>query len=433
MRSPTQIVTPTDSRLISEEAADGGPLLRARWLMIGFAFLATVINYLDRQTLSVAALLLGKQFQMNDETYGLILSAFMLAYTIMNGVSGPMLDRLGTRFGYALCMAWWSTAGLLHAFATGPWSLGACRFLLGMGEAGNWPAAVKVVAEWFPPRERAFASGLFNSGAAIGAIVAPPLVASLVLRLGWPAAFLVTGAAGYMWLGGWWLSYKTPDHLRHEVNARPAAPWRLLRTRFLACLTLSKVFVDPVWYFYIFWFPKYLSSVHGMSLAQIGQLAWIPFASADLGNLLGGWFTGSLIRRGVPVPMARKVAVAVSALLMTSAIPAGYMASVTTAVALISVATFGYASYNANCLAFPADVFPRNMVGSIWGLASLGSGFGGMMFSWLSGRVIDAHGYGPAFVAYGIMPLIAVSIVLFAMGPLRPDPAFHSDHQGQPA
>jgi ACS family hexuronate transporter-like MFS transporter len=170
-----------------------------------------------------------------------------------------------------------------------------------------------------------------------------------------------------------------------------------------------------------------------MSLAQIGQLAWIPFASADLGNLLGGWFTGSLIRRGVPVPMARKVAVAVSALLMTSAIPAGYMASVTTAVALISVATFGYASYNANCLAFPADVFPRNMVGSIWGLASLGSGFGGMMFSWLSGRVIDAHGYGPAFVAYGIMPLIAVSIVLFAMGPLRPDPAFHSDHQGQPA
>jgi MFS transporter, ACS family, hexuronate transporter len=427
MRPSIQIVTPPAPCLISGDAGADGPVLRARWLMIGFAFLATVINYLDRQTLSVVAPMLGKEFQMSDKTYGLILSAFMLAYTISNGVSGPLLDRLGTRFGYAICMAWWSTAGLLHAFVTGPWSLGTCRFLLGMGEAGNWPAAVKVVAEWFPKRERAFASGIFNSGAAIGAIAAPPLVAWLVLRLGWPAAFLLVGATGYVWLLGWLLVYRTPAHVRHEVSAAPAPPWRLLRTRFLACLTLSKVFLDPVWYFYIFWFPKYLSTVHGMSLAQIGQIAWIPFVTADLGNLLGGWFTGGLIRRGMPVPIARKVAVAISAMLMTSAIPAGYMSSVMTAIALISIATFGYASYNANCLAFPAEVFPRNMVGSIWGLASVGSGFGGMVFSWLSGRIIDAHGYGLAFVAYGIMPLIAVSIVLFAMGPLRPDPAFHPD------
>jgi ACS family hexuronate transporter-like MFS transporter len=293
-----------------------------------------------------------------------------------------------------------------------------------MGEAGNWPAAVKVVSEWFPQRERAFASGLFNSGAAIGAIVAPPLVAWLVLRLRWQSAFLVSGVTGYVWMAGWWLVYKTPDHLRREVSSPPPTPWRLLRTRFLACLTLSKVFSDPVWYFYIFWFPKYLSTAHGMSLAQIGQIAWIPFVSADLGNLIGGWFTGSLIRRGMPVYRARKVAVAISALLMTFAFPAGYMTSVTLSIVLISVATFGYTSYNANCLAFPAEVFPRNMLGSTWGLASLGSGFGGMLFSWLSGRVIDAYGYGPAFVAYGIMPLIAVSIVLFAMGPLRPDPAF---------
>ncbi|MGO8700265.1 MAG: MFS transporter [Limisphaerales bacterium] len=154
------------------EAREDEPVLRARWLMAGFAFLATVINYLDRQTLSVVAPQLSKEFHMNDETYGLILSAFMLAYTVMNGVSGPLLDRIGTRLGYALCMGWWSIAALLHAFVTGPWSLGVCRFLLGMGEAGNWPAAVKVISEWFPKRERAFASGLFNSGAAIGAVVA---------------------------------------------------------------------------------------------------------------------------------------------------------------------------------------------------------------------------------------------------------------------
>jgi ACS family hexuronate transporter-like MFS transporter len=407
-----------------DDPRDDGPVLRARWLMIGLAFLATVINYLDRQTLSVVAPELSKEFRMSDETYGLILAAFMLAYTVMNGVSGPLLDRLGTRLGYALCMAWWSTAGVLHALARGPVSLGVCRFLLGMGEAGNWPAAVKVVAEWFPKRERAFASGIFNSGAAIGAVVAPPLVAWIVLRLGWPTAFVLVGALGYVWLAGWWFVYETPAHVRREVALRPATPWRLLRTRFLASLTLSKVFLDPVWYFYIFWFPKYLSSVHGLSLAEIGKLAWIPFLSADIGNLLGGWLTGRIIRRGVPVPLARKAAVTVSALLMTAAIPAGFTASVTTAIALISVATFGYTSYSANALAFPADVFPRNMVGSIWGLASLGSGFGGMLCSWLSGRVIDQHGYGPVFVAYGVMPLIAAGIVLFALGPLRPHPAF---------
>jgi MFS transporter, ACS family, hexuronate transporter len=407
-----------------DETRNDSPVLRARWWMIGFAFLATVINYLDRQTLSVVAPVLCEKFRMNDETYGLVLAAFMLAYTVMNGVSGPLLDRLGTRLGYALCMAWWSTAGVLHAFARGPWSLGAFRFLLGMGEAGNWPAAVKVVAEWFPQRERAFASGLFNSGAAIGAIVAPPLVAWLVLWIGWSASFVVVGVLGYLWLAGWWFLYETPAHARREVSARPATPWRLFRTRFLASLTLSKVFLDPVWYFYIFWFPKYLNAVHGMDTAQIGKAAWIPFVTADLGNLLGGWLTGCVIGIGVPTPIARKAAVTVSALMMAAAIPAGFTTNVTAAIALISVATFGYTSYNANALAFPADVFPRNMVGSIWGLASLGSGFGGMVFSWLGGRVIDACGYGPVFVAAGVMPLIAVGIVLLGIGPLQQDPEF---------
>lgn len=402
------------------------PVLRARWLMIGFAFLATVINYLDRQTLSVVAPLLTEKFQMSGEAYGLVLSAFMLAYTVMNGVSGPLLDRLGTRTGYALCMAWWSTAGILHALACGPWSLGVFRFLLGMGEAGNWPAAVKVVAEWFPARERALASGIFNSGAAIGAVIAPPLVAALVLTIGWQAAFVVVGVLGYLWLAGWWWLYYTPPHVRQEVQAPPATPWRLLRTRFLTSLMLSKIFLDPVWYFYIFWFPKYLSTVHGMDTAGIGKTAWIPFVTADLGNLLGGWFAGLLMRRGLGVNAARKTMITISALMMTAAIPAAFCTSAAAAIAWVSVATFGYTSYSANALAFPADVFPKNMVGSIWGLASLGSGLGGMVFMWLSGRVIDAFGYTPAFVAFGILPLIAGGIVLFVMGPLRPLAGFQS-------
>jgi len=397
--------------------------------VISLAFLATLVNYLDRQTLSVIAPELKRQFQMTDETYGLILSAFMLAYTVMNGVSGPLIDRIGTRLGYGICMAWWSTAGMLHAMAAGPFSLGIYRFLLGAGEAGNWPAAVKVVSEWFPPKERALASGIFNSGAAIGAIAAPPLVAWLVIKWGWPAAFVIVGASGYVWLVAWWLIYRTPEDVRQEVEARPAAPWRLLRTRFVSILTLSKVFVDPVWYFYIFWIPKYLSTVYGFTLAQIGKTAWIPFLSADVGNIAGGAFTQWLIRRGMPVPVARKTAVSVFALMMTSAIPAVFSGSAAVALAWISVATFGYAGYNANCLAFPADVFPRNMVGSIWGLASMGAGFGGMLFSWLSGAVIDRFGYFPVFIGYGILPVIALALVLGPMGALVPHPAF----RGQPA
>ncbi len=397
--------------------------------MIGLAFLATVINYLDRQTLSVVAPVLREEFRMSNEAYGFVLSAFMLAYTVSNGISGPLLDRFGTRLGYAACMAWWSTASILHALVVGPWSLTGCRFLLGIGEAGNWPAGVKVVTEWFPARERAFASGIFNSGAAIGAILAPPLVTWLVLKYSWQTAFFVIGLTGYIWLAVWWFVYRVPAQVQQEVAARPAPPWRLLRTRFLGVLTLSKLFLDPVWYFYIFWFPQYLRSVHGFDLARIGMTAWIPFVTADLGNLAGGWLTGHLIRRAWPSSTARKTVVALFAVLMTSAIPAILISNVWVSVALISVATFGYTGYNSNALAFPADVFPKNMVASVWGLASMGSGFGGMLFSWLSGRMIDQYGYTPVFIAYGIMPLIAAGLVLFAMGPLRPLPAFQNPIQ----
>ncbi len=388
--------------------------------MIGFAFLATVINYLDRQALSVMAPELREKFHMSNEAYGYVLSAFMLAYTISNGISGSLVDRLGTRLGYAACMAVWSTAGILHSLTVGTWSLAGFRFLLGVGEAGNWPSALKVVSEWFPARERALACGIFNSGAAIGAIAAPPLVTWLYLCHGWATTFVVLGLTGYVWLICWWFLYQTPVRVRAEVATPPPPPWRLFQTRFVSVLTLSKVFLDPAWYFYIFWFPQYLKSVHHFDVAQIGMTAWIPFVTADLGNLVGGWLTGQLIRGGMPTSRARKTVVAIFALLMTSAIPAALTSNVWVAVAFISVATFGYTGYNTNALAFAPDVFPRNMVGSIWGLASMGAGFGGMIFSWLSGRMIDLYGYKPVFIGYGIIPLISLALVLFALGPLQP-------------
>lgn len=402
-----------------------------RWVMISLAFTATVINYLNRQTLSVLAPLLKIQFAMSDATYGLILSAFMLAYTVCNGLAGPLLDRIGTRIGYAVCMAWWTTAGILHALATGPLTLGFFRLLLGMGEAGNWPAAVKLVSEWFPPKERALASGIFNSGSAVGAIVAPPLVVWVQLKWGWQAAFIIVGMLGYVWLIAWSLIYRTPADLQGEVQARPASPMRLLGTRFGAWFTFSRIFIEPVWYFYVFWFAKYLSSVHHFTMADIGKTAWIPFLAADLGNLAGGAFTQIIVGLRLPLPVARKVAVTVFVFLMTAAIPAALTPSVAWAIAFVSVAAFGYAGSSANTLAFPADVFPRNMVGSVYGLASMGAGFGGMLFSWLSGRMIDQFGYTPVFIACGIMPLGSVIIILFLLGPLRPDPRFQPNETTQ--
>ncbi len=405
---------------------DSAAPLRRRWLMIGFAFAATLINYLDRQVLSVVVT--APDFKaavpLTEETYGYVTSAFMLAYAVMNGLSGPFIDKVGTKVGYAACMLWWSLAGIAHIFARGALSLGSFRFLLGAGEAGNWPAAAKLVGEWFPPKERALASGIFNSGAAIGAVVSTPIIAWMVLGWGWRSAFVVMGVLGLAWIVGWWATYSTPPVSAEDARTPPVSVRRLLGTRFVIAFTISKVFMDPVWYFFVFWFPKYLSDVHHFSLKEIGWKGWIPYFTAALGNFAGGVLTAQLIKRGVAVPTARKASTAVFALLMLSTIPAILTSSAPLAIALVSLTTFGYTGYLANTLAFPPDVFPKNALASVWGLASMGSGFGGMCFMALSGWLIGKVGYVPVFIGYGVMPLIALSLVLFGIGPLQRHPRF---------
>ncbi len=392
-----------------------------RWLMISLAFWATVINYLDRQTLSVAAPVLREQFHMTNTAYSRVLFGFLLAYTIMNGLSGPLIDRLGTRLGYALCMAWWSAAALLHALASGALSLGIFRFLLGMGEAGNWPAAVKVVAEWFPESERAMASGIFNSGSAVGAILAPPIVAYMLLRVGWPAAFLLVGVLGFLWLAVWWPVYR-PGSAGGLAAGEKIPAVRLLRTRFVWAFTLSKVFMDPVWYFYIFWFPEYLKNARHFDMASIGAYAWIPFAVAGVGNLLGGALSGFLLRRGLSVTAARKSAVTFFAVLMMSAIPAVLAGQAWVSIGLVSIAMLGYTGSLANMLAMPADVFPKEAVASVFGFASMGAGFGGMLFTLITGWAVDHYSYTPVFIGFGVLPLICAAILWGLVGPLRPAP-----------
>ena len=262
-----------------------------RWAMIGFAFAATALNYVQRLSFTYLAAHPDLRPLFSDTAFGALGTAFFVAYTLSNGVSGFAIDRLGTRVGYAVCMAFWTTAALLHALARVPLHFGVLRFLLGVGEAGNWPAAVKLTAEWFPPHERSTASGIFNSGSALGSILAPPLLAWLGLRYGWRAAFLAVGALGYLWLAAFWFLYYTPPQAERANAAPPVPARRLVTHRFVAWFTASKFFMDSIWYFITFWIGRYLADVYSWDLARIGLYAMVPFVVADLGNVLGGLFS----------------------------------------------------------------------------------------------------------------------------------------------
>lgn len=397
-----------------------------RWVMIGLGFTITVINYLDRQTLAVVAPVVITRFHMSAVTYSWVVAAFMLAYTVMNPVWGHIIDRLGTRMGYALAIAAWSAVAIAHAFILGPVSLGICQFLLGIGEAGNWPAGVKLASEWFDAKERALATGIFNSGSAFGSVFAAPVIVFIVLKLGWRAAFAIVGAAGFVWLFAWLSIYYTPAGTAPPATIRRIPPWRLLKIRFVWSYTLSKLFMDPAWYFYVFWFPQYLKRARHFDLTSIGKYAWIPFLAAGIGNFAGGWLCGAVLGWGVGLNLARKGSLTFFALLMTCAIPAALVPNPFVSLALVSVAMFGYNACAAIMLAFPADVFPSNKVASVFGLGALGSGFGGMVFAPLTGLLIDHFSFLPAFIFFGLIPVVSISIVWSLMGPLKPMIGLHT-------
>lgn len=397
-----------------------------RWWIAGLLFLATVINYVDRQCLSVLAPVLRDEFGMTAGDYSRILSGFMLAYLIMQTGSGRLMDWLGTKTGFALCIVWWSVAAMLHAAARSALHLGLFRFLLGLGEAGNWPGAVKAIAEWFPTRERAFAIGLFNSGSTVGATVAPPLVAWLALTHGWRNAFLITGSLGFLWLVLWLILYRRPEEHRwllaaelelirsgqEDMRVGERIRWRsLFRYRQVWGLVLGRMLADPVWWFYVFWLPEYLKRERDFSLAMIGYFAWIPFLAADIGNLTGGAMSGLLVKRRVPVLRARKTVMLACALLMMAGIPAVQVREAWLAVALISLVTFSYSAWAANILTLPADLFPPQIVASVSGLSGTGAAAGGMLFTLIIGYVVDRFSYVPVFTAAGLMPLVSFAII----------------------
>ena len=398
--------------------------------MVSLAFLATVLNYVHRLAFNYLSADGALRKLIPDDVFGYLGTAFFIAYMISNVFSGYAIDKLGARLGYLICMAFWTTAGLAHAFARTPFQFGLCRFFLGIGEAGNWPAGLKLTSEWFPPHERSTASGIFNSGSAIGAIIVPPLIAYMGIRYGWQSTFVILSIFGYAWLILFRLIYFTPKKAKveGEVKLRSIPPMKLLKTRFVSMFLLAKVFIEPVWYFVTFWLGRYLVDVFHWDMKKIGWYAILPFLIADAGNIVGGYFTQHIIKRGTPIPKARKIAVGISGAIMGIALLTGpfLAASPITALILFGLAGFGYTSYTANCLAFPADVVPKSSAASAWGLACIGNGLGGAIFQSLSGvtlkNVSVTHGYAVAynalFIGFGICALIGTAILLFAMGPL---------------
>lgn len=399
--------------------------------MLSFALVATIMNYVDRLAFNYLSADGALRALISDSAFGYIGTAFFTGYLLSNLVSGFAIDKLGTRLGYSLCMALWTTASLIQIFATLPIHFGIFRTLLGIGEAGNWPAAIKLTSEWFPPEERSTAIGIFNSGAAIGAIITPPLVVWLGNAYGWQLAFGLVGIVGYLWLVLFWFTYYTPERSLKASRARVVPPVKLIKTRFVWWFTVSKVFIDPVWYFITFWVGRYLVEVHGSKLDKIGWFVMLPFIVADLGNLLGGLFTQLIIRKGMPVPRARKVAAALFGTMMGLSLILGplVISSLLSASIVLSLAAFAYAAYTANTMAFPADVVPQSATASVWGVASVGAGLGGVLFQSLSGLAIHkmasrfgyATAYHSVFAGYGIAALVGLSIVLFIMGPLLKD------------
>lgn len=406
------------------------PIKHLRWWIVWTLFCSTVINYINRQTLSVLAPVIIKQFHMSHEDYAGIVAAFQVAYAGMWLIGGVLIDIIGTRLGLTLAMIWWSVSNILSAGASSVFSFGFFRFLLGIGEGCNWPGASKAVAEWFPASERGLAVAIFDSGSSIGAVIAPPLVAFIAITLGWRYAFVVSGSLGFFWLILWRaIYYPLQSHPRVSaeevklIESRRDAPtvsrrtgaaryFSLLKDRNTWGIVLGRSLTDPIWWFYVFWIPQYLSDARHFSLTQIAAFAWIPFMAADIGNFTGGSISVFLIRHGIPVIRARKWVCVVSALPILAGIPAALAHSPYWALGYISLATWGYASWSTMGLTFPSDLFPQDVVASVTGLSGLGAGGVSTVFTLMVGMIVDKYSYFPAFVAAATLPLLATAFVL---------------------
>lgn len=402
---------------------------RTRWLIIALLFAATAINYIDRQTLSVLNDTLRSEFHFSDVGYANVVTAFLVSYTIMYSAGGRLIDYLGARMGLALTLAWWSVATMLTGLARGGYSLGVFRFLLGVAEPCVYPAGIKTCAEWFPPEERALPLGIFSSGSALGAVIAPPFVVWLTLRFSWRFAFLLPGLLGLSLVPLWLKANRVRAGAlaaRLGSLASGGSPvrssWReLLRKRTVWGLVVPRFASDAVWYFYLFWLPDYFQRERHFNLRDLAVYGWIPMVFASGGSVTGGALSDWLIRRGIPAARARMAMLIAGACLMPLGALVGQVKSITTAMALICVAIYFSQYWPTNTGALTADLLPAASTGTVVGMMGTAGSLGGIVFAQVLGRVVGRFGYSTAFILAGALhPIAALLLILLLRGQKTP-------------
>ncbi len=407
---------------------------RYRWVICALLFFATTINYVDRAVLGVLAPTLRTEIGWTDQEYGYISAAFTLAYAIGFLFAGWLIDRVGTRFGYTIYLTVWSLAAAAHALASSTFGFGLARFALGIGESGNFPAAIKTVAEWFPKKERALATGIFNAGSNVGAILAPAAVPWIALTWHWQAAFVITGLAGLVWIAFWWPLYHKPSEHPHLSKSELAhiesdPPDTEVKIRWLQLLphrqtwafAIGKFLTDSIWWFYLFWFPLFMNDRFGVNLASIGLPMITVYLLADVGSVGGGWFSSFLLGRGWSVNAARKTAMLVCALCILPVAMAPQVEGEWVAVWLIGVAAAAHQGFSANIFTTVSDMFPRKAVGSVVGIGGFAGAMGGFFMNLGAGWLKQNTGsYEVMFMIAGVTYLVALLIMHLLVPKLEP-------------
>jgi ACS family hexuronate transporter-like MFS transporter len=407
-----------------------------RWYIAAAILLVSILNYLDRQTLSILATTIQRDLGLTTIQYGYIVQSFLLAYTLFHLLGGRIVDALGVRVAETTFILWWSAANMLTGLSTGFAGLLACRTLLGIGEPGHYSASGKAISEWFPARERAIAVGMLTMGGTLGAALAGPLVAALASHYGWRSVFFLTGVAGLLPAVLWYFFYRRPvehpllsdaersllarEGVLSAARPNPAKLKEVLAAHPLWLILAARMLTDPIWHFYLNWFPKYLQEARSLSLLEVGATLWVVFLAADLGSLAGGWFSGFLIRRGEPETRARLLVMSGCAGLFTLSFLMPSVPGKWGAIALASVFTFAEMAWMTNCVTLPIDIFPSRMVGSVQGLIGAGGSLGGFAATGLTAWIVSQFGFSPAFFGMAVLHAAAIlTLWFFLPGAIR--------------
>ena len=406
-----------------------------RWYIVALICLVTCINYIDRSSIGLLVTDFGPKLGITKELYGNVATILLFAYTVSQAVSGRLYDRFGARIGFSVSIILWCAAAMAHAFITGFASFAACSFFLGLGEAGNWPGAAKVIAEWFPQRERAIGMAIFNSGASMGGVIAPLLVARwLDPAIGWRNTFLIVGCLGFFWLALWLLVYQPVNQhprlsdeerelieLGHTSSTyQPAPPiGQLLKLRQVWAILIARFLVDPVWWLYMLWLPTYLKDARHLDIKAIGAAAWAPYLAAAIGALFGGWLSGRLIRAKFSVNTARWICIGAAACMMPFGIFAAHAATTVNALACIAVVLFGFQMWISNVQTLPSDFFPTNAVGTVAGMGGMAAGLASIFFIHYTAPMVAHFGYNFVLTLAGAVAPLAAILLFVIAGPIH--------------